>query len=61
MKLKTHLLHLYRYLMETDRDERLEALRGIADYYEMKAREARREINLVMSEPVLENIREMGL
>lgn len=61
MKLKTHLLHLYRYLMETDRDERLEALRGIADYYDMKAREARREINLVMSEQVINRMRGMGL
>lgn len=61
MTLKTHLLHLYRYLMETDRDERLEALRGIADYYETKAREARREINLVMSEQVVNRMRGMGL
>lgn len=61
MKLKTHLLHLYRYLMETDRDERLEALRGIADYYDRKAREARREINLVMSEQVVNRMRGMGL
>ena len=61
MKLKTHLLHLYRYLMETDRDERPEALRGIADYYETKAREARREINLVMSEQVINRMRGMGL
>lgn len=61
MTLKPHPLRLYRYLMETDRDERLEALRGIADYYEAKAREARREINLVMSEQVVNRMRGMGL
>lgn len=52
MTLKTLLLRSYH---------RLETLRTIAEEYEAKAREARREINLVMSEPILEKIRGMGL
>lgn len=60
MNLKPYLLRLLHWLMETDREDRLETLRGIADYYERKAQEARREINLVMSEPALEKMREVG-
>lgn len=61
MRLKTHLLRFIQYMVETDRDQRLETLRTIAEEYEAKAREARREINLVMSEPILEKMRGMGL
>lgn len=61
MTFKTLLLRLYHWMLETDRDDRLETLRSLADYYDMKAREARREINLVMSEQVINRMRGMGL
>jgi len=61
MTLKTRLLRFYRWMLETDKDDRLEALREIADYYDAKAREARREINSVVSEQVVNKMRGMGL
>lgn len=61
MTIKTHVLRFYRWMLETDRDDRLETLRSLAEYYERKAREARREINLVMSESVLDKMRGVGL
>ena len=59
--IKTYLRRLLHWLMETDREDRLETLRSLADYYERKGREARREINLVMSESVVNKMRGMGL
>ena len=61
MPFNTHPLRFYHWMLETDRDDRLENLRSLADYYEAKAREARREINLVMSEPVVNRMRGVGL
>lgn len=55
------LRRLFGRVLEADREERLETLRDIADYYEAKAREARREISKVMSEPVIAKMREAGL
>lgn len=59
--IKAYMRRLLHWLMETDREDRLDTLRSLADYYERKGREARREINLVMSEPALEKMQEVGL
>ena len=61
MTLKHYAHRLLHWLMETDREDRLETLRSLADYYERKGREARREINLVMSETLVNKMRGMGL
>ena len=60
MTLKPYLRRIFHWLTEVDREDRLDILRSVADYHDRKAAEARREINLVMSETALEKMREVG-
>ncbi len=48
-------------ILEADREERVDNLRALADDYERKAREIRREITKTMSEPIVARMREAGL
>ena len=52
---------LFGGVIEADRQERIDTLRELADDYERKARELRREITKTMSEPIVARMREAGL
>ena len=52
---------MFQSVMEADPEERVEALRTIAEYHEAKALAARAKIPTVMSEPIVEKMREAGL
>ncbi len=61
MTILQRLRRLFSHVVETDRQERLDNMRELADFYDAKARDARAEVNKIMSEPVIARMREAGL
>lgn len=51
---------MFQRVMEADPEERVEALRTIAEHHDALARAARAKIPQVMSEPIVEKMRESG-
>lgn len=52
---------LFGVVREADREDRIDNYRRTAEEYEAKALAARAEIPKIMSEPIVEKMREAGL